>query len=502
MLQTNFEASYPSAGFELVHIDVDNLFDVALHNHWDQYSPTFPVLTGCASLYGQYGSGYIPYNVVLDPAGVVRYTYHGFEEDALHAIINQYLLLDFPLFTIQELIVTDEGNGDGRPDGGETILLDLSLRNSPNSVPSTGATVTMTCDDPEVTILDGTVAYPAADPGEVIFGSSVFSFSVADSITPHWATFTFRYMTDYSGGTAEGDLTHLQRMGRPDLLLVDSDGGMDDNETFVQSALNAMGEEYDFWGPMDPPLSDVLSHYDRLIWLGGVNEDDMSNAEETAIRDFVAAGGQLLLSSQYLSDNPARADLMLDLFGLILLDNDAGSVYQLACPAADPYFGSSAMLVTGNQAANNNEEPDSFTSNGTATTFATWNQNPAMGHVAGVYTTATGVKAMFCGFPIEANRVHAALPGSMTVQGFLERAFDYLGPIINPPEAVTDLSIQVRGDMRVELTWSAAISATRYRVEQRMTGRPWLSVAETTETHWVGGPALGESLYRVISLGP
>lgn len=425
MLQSDFEEAYDPAAVEIVHIDTDNASASALHNHWDQYDPTFPVLTGCASLFSQYGAGYIPHNVILDTEGVVRLSEIGFDENSMHSVINQYMSVDFPVFTIQELALTDEGNGDGRPDGGETISYNVTLRNSPIAVPSTGVTVTLTCDDPAVTILGGTVAYPAANPGQVVTGDGVFSFSVAEGIEPHWATFTFHYEAAYGGGTAQGDLAHTQRMGRPDLLVVDSDGGLDDNETFVQTALDNLALPHDVWSAAGALTSDELGRYGQVVWLGGKNPTDMSDAEETAVRAFVAAGGRLLLSSQYLSANTERLDLLQDLFGLTLVDNDGGNIFLLSCPAEDPYFGGAALVVSGNQAANNNEDPDVFASDGTATVFATWNQNPVMGQPAAAYTTAPGVKAIFCGFPIEANRVHSSAPGSMTVQGFLERVLTY-----------------------------------------------------------------------------
>jgi len=445
VLQTDFEEVYDSAAFEIVHIDTDNASASALHNHWDEHNPTFPVLTGCASLFQQYGDGYIPHNVILDTDGIVRYTDSGFNESAMHAIINQYMSVDFPVFTIQQLTLTDEGNGDGRPDGGETISYNVTLRNSPIAVPATGTTLTMTCDDPAVTILGGTVAYPAANPGDVVSGSGVFSFSVAEGIEPHWATFTFSYEAAFGGGTAEGDLTHVQRMGRPDLLVVDSDGGTDDNETFVQTALDNMAMPHDVWSVAGALSSDEMGRYSRVIWLGGTNETDMSDAEEEAVRDFVAAGGQLLLSSQYLSGNANRLDLLQDLFGLTLVDDDGGNIFLMACPVEDPYFGGAAMVVSGNQGANNNEDPDVLASDGTATVFATWNQNPVMGQPAAAYTTAPGVKAIFCGFPIEANRVHSSAPGSMTAQGFLERAFSYFGEVGMEPSPVVARDFRLLG---------------------------------------------------------
>ncbi|MFA7330218.1 MAG: T9SS type A sorting domain-containing protein [Candidatus Delongbacteria bacterium] len=427
MIQSDFEEVYDPAAVEIVHVDTDNISAAALHAHWDVHDPTFPVLVGCGDVYGDFGDGYIPYNAILDTEGVVRYTSSGFDDAAMHAIIEQYMAVDFPVFAIHELTVTGDDNADGRPDAGESVEFVVDVRNSPIAVPATGCTVTMTCSDPEVTITNATVSYPAANPGEVVTGGSAFAFTVAAGITPHWATFTFNYSATYAGGTQTGSFEHVQRMGRPNLLLVDSDGGQDDNETFVQTALLALGMESDVWSAAGTLTGAELGRYPRVIWLGGVNETDMSDGEEAGLRAFVDAGGQLLLSSQYLSDNPDRLDFLQDVFGVTVADDDGGTIFLMSCPAGDPYFGGAAMVISGNQAANNNEDPDILASDGSTTVFATWNQ--AANAPAAVYTTTPGHKAIFCGFPVEANRVHSSAPGSVTVQGFLERALAYFGEV-------------------------------------------------------------------------
>lgn len=442
MLQSDFEEVYDEAAFEVVHVDTDNVTAAALHAHWDTHDPTFLVLTGGSSLYGTYGDNYIPYNAVIDTEGILRYTNSGFEENTLHSIIQQYMSVDFPVFTIQQLAVVGDANGDGRPDPGETVSFDMDLRNSPIAVPATGCTVTLSCADPDVTITEGTVVYPAADPGEVVAGDGLFTFTTAAGMTPHWANFTFSYSAPYEGGVQTGELIHTQRMGRPGLLLVDSDGGADDNENFALTALEAMGRESDVWSGSSGPLSSAeLGRYTQLLWLGGKNQSDMTDDEELAIREFVNGGGQLLLSSQYLSANADRLDLLQDMFDVTVADTDGGSIFLMDCAAEDPWFGGTFMVVTGSQAANNNEDPDVLASGGGSTVFATWRQ--AGSQPAAVYTTG-GPKAIFCGFPVEANRVHTSVPGSITVQGFLEHAFQYLeetGVEPLPPVMATDFRL-------------------------------------------------------------
>jgi hypothetical protein len=424
VLQTNFEQVYDPAAFELVHIDTDNASAAALHAHWDQYNPTFLVLTGCASIYSQYGNNYIPYNVILDTDGIVRYTASGFSEGAMHNIINQYMSVAYPVFTVQSLAIVSDDNGDGRPDGGETIHYDLSLRNSPIAVPATGCTVVMTCSDPAVTITQNTVTFPAAQPGETVEGSGPFVYTVAAGIEPHWATFSFAYSAPYNGGTATGTLTHTQRMGRPATLLVDSDGGMDDNETFVTSALDLAGIGHDVWLGLNNPLAAVeMDRYERILWLGGIKQNDVTDAEEAGLRAFLDGGGRLLLSSQFMSTNPARADFLADYFGVTVTDTDAGSVFVIDGVAGDTWFDGTAFVITGVQGANNSQDPDVLEVTAPGVVFGTWRQ--VANAPAAVYTTGTPYAAIFCGFPVEATRIHSSVTGSMNMPMFLEHVMDY-----------------------------------------------------------------------------
>ena len=422
MLQTDFEEVYDPAAFELVHIDTDGISATALHNHWDQYNPTFLVLTGCNSLYNNYGDGYIPYNVIIDTDGIIRLAGSGFNENAMHNVIEQYMQVDFPVISINTLAVVADDNGDGRPDGGETISCNVTLNNSPIAVPATSVTVTMSCSDPAVDITGATVTFPAVAPGEVVTGSANFGFTVDDGIQPHWATFTFNYSAPYEGGTATGSLAYTQRMGRPDLLVVDSDGAGDDNETFVTGALESTATQYDLWSNLGSPISsEELGRYSRIYWLGGTNQSDMTDAQEAGLRAFLASGGKLLLSSQYMSDNAERADFLAEIFGVTVTVANGGSIFVIDNAPGDPWFDATAFVISGAQAANNNEEPDVLSVSAPGTVFGTWRQSPYAGTDAAVYTVGANA-AIFCGFPIEASRVHGNTPGSMSVAAFLDHA--------------------------------------------------------------------------------
>lgn len=62
------------------------------------YGATFPLLMDpTLSVYWTYGNGYIPYNVVIDTAMILRYTASGYDEAAMIAVIKKYLPTPVPV---------------------------------------------------------------------------------------------------------------------------------------------------------------------------------------------------------------------------------------------------------------------------------------------------------------------------------------------------------------------------------------------------------------------
>lgn len=499
MLQTNFEASYSPTAFEVVHIDTDNLSAAALHSHWDPDNPTFPVLVGCGSLYGQYGNGYIPYNVVLDTDGIVRYAAAGFSQTALHSVIQQYLTLPNPFFELQDVSILSDGNSDGRPDPGETVSFRIQLRNSPIAQAASAVSVQFTTADGDVTELQATANLGAVAPGATVQSAPAFTFTVNAAALPHWADFQFNIQATYAGGTWSQTLGHSQRIARPDLLLVDSDGTLDDNESFVQNALASLFTSYDMWTPSengDLTVDEALA-YQRIIWLGGIRNPDINTVERTALESFLDRGGLLLLSSQYASNDPLNGSLILRC-GASTLSTSPGNLFLATSPAADPWFQNMTLVMTGSVGANNCVQPDNLVTQPGATAFATWSQGALA--PAGVYRIGLSSNTVYCGFPIEALRLFSSYPNSVSLASFLSRVFAFhdANPT-TPPEPVSDLAIEcVLGECY--LMWTAVPGVSAYRVYQ--SASPWVFPAqpflETTEdfVHFPT-PTSGGSYYQV-----
>jgi hypothetical protein len=502
VLQTNFEEVYDQDFFEVVHVNIDATSAAALHSHWDVHNPTFPVLLDGNPILSQYGDGFVPYNVLLDSEGTVLYTDSGFSEQVLHNLIQANMSIDRPVFTIQDLDIFQDDNGDGRPDAGESVEFHLDLKNSPIAVPASNLVVTMTTNDASLTITNGVSNFPNANPGEIVGSNTPFTFTVAEEISPHWATFSFTYTADYADGTVEEVLTYDQRIGRPDLLLVDGDGGTP-NEVYATTALDNLGLTYDLWPIADlgsPEFSD-LEAYTKLIWLGGERGDDITLSEGTALSAFATEKRLLLVSSQFAGNSSANASLLEDLFGVNVVSANLGDgVFLTESPAGDPWFGGVEFVLTGSGGASNCTNPDQLNVlNGTASVLAEWAQSP-FGDAAS-YVIDPDYNAIYCGFPIEAMRTYSPIPNSIDLTTFLDRVFTFHAANLEPPtgpDPVTDLQI-IAGLGWASLTWSPVEGAVRYRLyasDNAMDG--FTEIGWTNETfHFIMGEVAPHRFYQI-----
>lgn len=424
------------------------------------------MLTSCGSLYGQYGDGFIPYNVVIDPNGVLRYSDSGFNPAAMHQVIGTYLTIPTPSINADLTEICADDNGDGRPDPGETADLCITLSNNPVAVDASSVTVTLGCDDPDVTMLVAQQTWAdGLDHGESMPAPAPFRFQVAPGAAPHQTTFTLQIESTYEGGIHSQELGWIQPLGRAPLLIVDGDGSSDDNETFLTEALDALDMDYELWDRPEAgslPASEAL-HYSRLIWLGGAATLDLDAGSLEALAAFMDQGGLMLLSHQFFSDDPASVDFLEQYFGVQVNMPYMSNTFRAEGAASHPVFDPMELLLTGNEGANNNWSPDQLQELAGTEVLATWITG-ALGTAMTGRTVGASVR-IFSGFPVEAMRTHSALPNSFDMTMFLQRVFEYELLQMTPPAAITDLAVELEGGM-IRLNWSLDEQATSFLVYQ------------------------------------
>lgn len=100
--------------------------------------------------------------------------------------------LDEPYVLLLEWAVDDDstgeslGNGNGFPEGGETVELQFFVTN-PGDTAAIGLTAVLRAGDPYVTLLDSTETFPDLAPDDTASCDDDFGFSLSDSIPPVYA---------------------------------------------------------------------------------------------------------------------------------------------------------------------------------------------------------------------------------------------------------------------------------------------------------------------------
>ncbi|MBU0519426.1 S8 family serine peptidase, partial [bacterium] len=194
---------------------------------WQGTSSSSPITAGVCALV-------LSIDPTLTPAEVETLLVHGCDDiypqnpsfaygilghgriNALKTILQISHYLSF-----YSLTLTDIGNGDGRADPGETVELSIVVQNHPEAQIAEGITGMLVCDDEAVTVTSGSVSYGSVMPGEIGFNSTPYTFTVA-ATDPHWTEFSV-ILTDTYG--SEQEVSFELELGRPEILVVDDDGG-------------------------------------------------------------------------------------------------------------------------------------------------------------------------------------------------------------------------------------------------------------------------------------
>ena len=107
----------------------------------------------------------------------------------------------------QEDIGADLGFQSAAADGlPETVELDLALRNGGTSQAASAVTAAITCDDPYITISDGTGSFGTISPGQSAWGQDQFLFTVSPECPDGYTNTLYVDISDNNGATWNGAL--------------------------------------------------------------------------------------------------------------------------------------------------------------------------------------------------------------------------------------------------------------------------------------------------------
>ena len=300
-----------------------------------------------------------------------------------------------PVFSIDGCFLIDNGNGDGRADPGETCQLFVALNNSVFGEPATNVTGELLCSDPAVEITNNNGTFGDIQPGVSSMNSlNPYIFSVSEC-EPHFTDFTVIVTCDQVTQVLSFDL----ELSRPDVLLVDDDGG-DDHEQYYLTSFGLLDMFVDVWDESETTISaEELLKYGAVIWQIANERATLTAAEQSSLQGFLDGGGNLLITSTNLGADVGGTGFYTDYLHAEFTDDTVSSVVTVfgteECPFTDPAY---SLFFVGGTGAGNFQSLDAIEPVGGAGIAFTYNNANMDG--AGIFYDDE-YKLVYLAFPLE-----------------------------------------------------------------------------------------------------
>ncbi|MBI4865518.1 MAG: S8 family serine peptidase [Candidatus Wallbacteria bacterium] len=162
------------------------------------------------------------------------------------------------------------------------------------------------------------------------------------------------------GAQAEGQRIVLENL--PDLLLVDDDGH-DLLETYFSDSLQRIGRKFTNWDSRiaGAPTADVLIQYPMVIWHTGFDyQTTFTPAERDAVKQYLASGGHLFLSSQLGGVNLRQSPYFAEVFHakfVTILRRSQGPIPAIVGSESTPLATGVRLVVNDDGGQNNQDYP-------------------------------------------------------------------------------------------------------------------------------------------------
>jgi M6 family metalloprotease-like protein len=320
--KTGFDSYLPGSGLLIYHVDVGMSSDNNLE--WCPGDPPTPhyktaleQADGNFDIEGCYGDStqgdrYDPFPGYSDKRAFDDTTtpssrdyYDDATQVAVWDISNSdsvmYANLDVtwsrPCLFLDEFTLDDSppgGDGDGKPEAGETVKLYFTISNI--WLPINNTTVTGSVDTTAITFTDDYSYLGYIGTGGSANNSSDPMEFVVDPDLPGRPTI-FTLQVEGNDGSYTLDFDVEVQAGNTEILIVDDAGAY---QSYYTSALDSLKQIYDIWEAYskgDPDFS--FSEYKYLIWYTGDHQTDLfTKAQVESLMSFLDSGGRLFLTSQ------------------------------------------------------------------------------------------------------------------------------------------------------------------------------------------------------------
>jgi len=322
-------------------------------------------------------------------------------------------------------IVDDLGDGNGRPDPGETGV-ELIVVTKNFGLDALGLTMQVSTVDPRIVFSDD-----LADFGDVPrwqLGSNSADpivFSVDPAHQPEIVDLVLTYSAN-EGAYALVETVTVD-IGQPQFIIIDDDADdPDNNEKYFTRMLDSIRTPHVVWGKdtlLSPP-PDTMAAYPFTIWFTGDSRPEVLSADDVAsLKTFLDGGGRLFLTGQDIAEDLADDADSTFLRDYLHVRYAAGNPVKLAEGVpGDPIGDGHWVPLGGPGGAANQYSPDVLVPTDAVgeTIYTYYNSSD----VAGVHVASGDYRTVFLGFGAEgiANDL-----GYTTREEVFERVFTWLG---------------------------------------------------------------------------
>ena len=345
---------------------------------------------------------------------------------------------------------TAGGNGNGRPDAGETVDLTIVIHNS-GTGDANDVTVTFDDSDPYVTITDPgphTVGAIASGGNAVVPVVSVSFDATCPEAYAAPIPLSFSSNDGYYSETDE--LTLI--VGQRDLLYVDSDN--ENTETRITTALNAWSGSYTRWNTYETgngvvPI-DTLRAYRMVLWASAdQNTSSITSGNQTNLATYLDEGGALLFSGENYLSTYGSADFTSDYLHVANYTTSI-SGNQITGESGDPV--GDGVTLTLSYPSGLAEYPDEIVPDAEAAVVFRMQSSADPVVIRYPESGSSTYRTMFFGVPLEAFPEASSARNNIGL--VIERSLAWLGGTGDfiPPEMPQDVVLSGNGT----LTWSAA----------------------------------------------
>lgn len=214
-------------------------------------------------------------------------------------------------FSIDDMV---GGDGDGRPEPGETVRIYFTITNL--WLPMTAVNVTASADTAGINFTDDySYLGNLGEGGSANNYSDPIEFEVAPNFPGRPTIFTLHL--EGNGGSYARDFYEEVWCGTAELLLVDDAGGYQSYYTDHLDSMRILHDVWEAYGKVDPDFSFRL--YKQIVWYTGDHQTDLfTQAQVDSLISFLDGGGRLFLTSQDAvevlagSANPSYQQLLID----------------------------------------------------------------------------------------------------------------------------------------------------------------------------------------------